>query len=329
MLELMNGIRSLLEVRRAVESGEQVLIIADNEGGPIWIGQLIMNVVNSMGAEAVLTVITPQEISGQEALKIAPQEPPASVAAAMKLVNAIFRITDKTSPVHTNARKEATAAGARYYVVHPSLADELKQGVSVADLRLIKERTESLAQRLTQANVARVTNPSGTNITMSLTGRVGIALNPMSRLVGNLHNYAEAAIAPVEGTAEGIIVIDVAVVQWGYLLRKPLRCAVKAGRVVDISGSAEDANRLRKMIATDENSNNIAELGIGTSHLESAPMQGTRRDAARIGTAHIGIGRNHDIGGTTRSHIHMDGLMEQVTIELDGQTLLKNGALLI
>lgn len=321
MLDLMKGIRSLLEARMAVKPGEQVLVIADDEGGAMWVGQLIMNVVNSMGAEAVLSVISTRE-------RIGPREPPPSVAAAMKSANTIFRVTDKNPLVHSNARRDATAAGARYFIVHPSPVDELKQSVSVAELGLIKERTESLAQRLGKAKVARVTSPSGTNITMNLTGREGEAHHPLGSVVANLSNYAEAAIAPVEGSAEGIVAVE-AITQWGFRFKQPLRLTVKAGKVVDIAGSMQDAERLRKIVATDDNSSNIAELGIGTSHIIASPMQNFRNYAAGIGTAHIGIGRNNDIGGTTWSRIHQDALMEQVTVELDGHCVLREGGLQI
>lgn len=321
MLELMKAIRSMLKACKAVEAETQVLVIADSDGASMWMGQLVMNVVNSMGAEAVLTIITPPEITGDE--------PPPSVAAAMKSVNTIFRITDNVGLVHTTARKEATAAGARFYSIHPAQADDIKRGVLASDIRLISERTRSLTRRLTQANSARVTNPSGTNITMTLTGRKAVALEPLSQGVAGLPDYGEAAISPVEGTAEGIIVADLAIVQWKYLLREPLRLTVKAGKVVDISGSVQDADRLRQITARDENAINIAELGIGTSHIIPLPMHGIRRDAARIGTAHIGIGRNDDIGGATWSRIHVDALMDMATVELDGQCVVTGGALLI
>ena len=99
--------------------------------------------------------------------------------------------------------------------------------------------------------------------------------------------------------------------------------------MTDISGSTQDADRLRTIAATDENATNIAELGIGTSHIIPWPMHGTRRDAARLGTAHIAIGRSDDIGGKVWSNIHVDGLMSQPTIELDNQCVLREGTLLI
>ena len=53
------------------------------------------------------------------------------------------------------------------------------------------------------------------------------------------------------------------------------------------------------------------------------------RDGARIGTAHVALGRNNDIGGETLSDVHMDALMDKVTVELDGNRVLNNGVLLI
>lgn len=324
MFELIKGIQSIVETCMDIKPEERVLVIADTDPGPTLTGQLFMSVFNTMGADAVLAVMTPREFNAQE--------PPAAVAAAMKSVDTILCISDRFVLTHTDARKEATAIGVRYYNMRQIPIDDLKQGVSAEDIRLLKERTEGMAQVLTQADLARITTSSGTDITMSLAGRKGIALHPLgvlTRGVGGIPYYAEAAIAPVEGTAEGIIVFDLAFIDWGYLLREPLHCTVKKGRVVDISGYSGEVERLREMADKDENAANIAELGIGTSHIIPSPMRGIRRDAARIGTAHIAIGRNDDIGGTTWSRIHTDGLMSRVTIGLDGKCVLRDGELLI
>lgn len=321
MLNLINGIRSIIETCMEIKPGECVLIVADSECEPMWIGQIAMEVVNSMGAEAVLAVMAPREIAGHE--------PPAPIATAWKSVNAVLQISNRQGLAHTNARKEATAAGIRYYSMIQVPVDELKQGASAPDIRAIKERTETLARMLTLANRVRVTNPPGTNIAMELSGREGLALHPMSHAVASIPAYGEAAIAPVEGSAQGIIVVDLAPVGWGYLLREPLRLIVQAGKVVNVSGHNEDVDRLRKVAAADENASNIAELGIGTSHIMPVAMHGSRRDAARLGTVHIAIGRNNDIGGKTWSRIHLDFLMSQPTIELDGQLVVREGKFLI
>lgn len=321
MLDLLNGIRSIVETCMAVKPKERFLILADHECGPVWLGQLAMHVISQMGAEAVLSIIAPREIAGQE--------PPAAMAAAWKSVDAVLQISDRQGMTHTNARKDGTTAGVRYYAMIQVSMDEIRRGISSEDVRLIKQRTERLAQMLTEAGQARLTTPSGTDITMNLSGRKGAALHPLHPLVAPVPNYAEAAIAPVEGTAEGRIVVDLAAIGWGRLFREPLRLTVKAGKLVDLSGDSQDVARLRQIAATDENSGNFAELGIGSSHVMPAAMLGSRRDAARLGTVHVAIGRNNDIGGSTWSHIHLDFLMSQPTIELDGQCVMREGTLRI
>ncbi len=319
MFEIIDGIRSILEACEVVRPNDKVLVIADNEGRSMWLGQLVMNVATKMGGEAVLTVINPPEMHGG-------LEPPDVVAAAMKNANVSIRVSNKASLVHSTARKEASAAGARYNPIDIPLED-IKNGASVKDLRLIKERTETLAQMLTEAKEARVTTPGGTDLKLRMDGRPGIPLHPLSPLVGGMPYYAESAVAPLEGSAEGKIVVDIAFIDWQYVLLEPLVFTIEKGNVVDVTGPKREVDRLNEAFKTYENSRNIGELGIGTSHTVPLPIFGTRRDAARIGTAHFAIGRNNDIGGNTFSDIHWDMLMKQAMVELDGRCVLKDGSL--
>jgi leucyl aminopeptidase (aminopeptidase T) len=326
MLDLIKGIQSILEASMAVKPKERVLVIADDEGRSTAIGHAISHAATLVGAEPVLIIIPQLYLTRWEE---GATEPPASVAAAMKNVDVIFRVSEKINYAHTQARKEASDAGIRYYIIGQIPVDDLKQGVSAKDLRLIQERTDKVAESLTKAKGARIKSPLGTNLTLDLSGREGLAFTPLSQVVGGLPYYAEAAIVPVRGTAEGMIVIDLAILQWGYRLRDPLRITVRGGKVADISGSTQEAERLRRLVATDENASNIAELGIGTSHIIPWAIHGTRRDAGRIGTVHIGFGRNDDIGGEAWSRIHQDGLIDRITLELDGKCVLTGDTLLI
>jgi leucyl aminopeptidase (aminopeptidase T) len=48
-------------------------------------------------------------------------------------------------------------------------------------------------------------------------------------------------------------------------------------------------------------------------------------DDALLGTVHLAVGRNNDIGGKTLSAIHNDLLMTQPSLELDGVRVLEKG----
>ncbi len=319
MLDLLKGIQSIVEACMPIHPGERVLVIAYNEPRSMLVGEMIMSIAQSMEAETVLAVMTPREMAGHE--------PPASVAAAMKNVDAIIQVCEKASVAHTTARKEAAAMGVKFALMLDVPLDDLKKGVSTPDIQRIKDRTERLANILTKGKMARITTPFGTDLTLSLDGRESIPINPLGPGLYTIPYYAEAAISPIEGTAEGWIAADLAMRGWGHLLREPLRCRVKAGKVVEISGSTPDVERLRKIAATDENAALIAELGIGTSHIIPGEMKGTTQDFARLGTVHIAIGRNNDIGGKTLSRIHQDGLMSMPTLEVDNVCVLKDGVL--
>ncbi len=164
MLELMKGIQSILEASRAVKPKERVLVIADDDGKSIEIGHSIVNAASLMDADPVLIIINPSHLTRWEE---GATEPPAAVAAAMKSVDVIFRVSEKVNYAHTNARKEVTDAGIRYYIIGQVPVDDLKKGVSAEDLRRIQERTEKVAESLTKARVARVTSALGTDLTMS------------------------------------------------------------------------------------------------------------------------------------------------------------------
>jgi leucyl aminopeptidase (aminopeptidase T) len=319
MLDHLRGAKLLVETCAKVKAGEKVLVLVDDEAFPVRIGTLLMDIVNAMGADGVLTV-----------MKMRPgaaTEPPRVVAAAMKSVDVVMYITNRHGMAHTNARKDATAAGVRTYQMVAVPEDYLLRDITGADIELIKNCTLQFAQKLTAASRARVTSPAGTDITMSLEGRQALAIHPLSEVVGGLPDYAEAAIAPVEGTAEGHLIIDIGFLGWEYIFKEPLRCVVQSGKVVDVSGWEEDANKLRKIITSDENASNIAELGIGTSHTIPRVYRATRRDGAMSGNVHIAVGRNNDMGGQTWSGVHHDGLIDRPTVELDGAVVVRDGEL--
>ncbi|MCI0398788.1 MAG: hypothetical protein L0322_28200 [Chloroflexi bacterium] len=43
------------------------------------------------------------------------------------------------------------------------------------------------------------------------------------------------------------------------------------------------------------------------------------------GTIHVAIGRNDFLGGKNLAPIHIDGVVSQPTVQVDGQVLIDNG----
>lgn len=75
-----------------------------------------------------------------------------------------------------------------------------------------------------------------------------------------------------------------------------------------------------------EHGRSLAELGIGTN--PAAILTGNvLEDEKVIGTAHLAFGTSAGLGGVNAAGVHIDGVMLQATVEVDGQRLLDNGRL--
>lgn len=326
MLRLIKILEFIAQYCLKISPRERVLLLSDTYAASMRLAQYLFEIALSMGADAVLMVMPPFQVSGQE--------PPNLVASAMKGSQAVIFVTQGFGPGHSQARVEANQAGAR--VAHlVDITEEhllnINLNLMLEDLRVIEARTLKLADMLTAAKTAHVRSSIGTELSMSLHGRTAIALYPTSgKGLYGVPDYAEAAIAPVEGSAEGLVVVDGSIPGWQTPLSEPLRWKVERGIVTDIQGSAKAVERLTKTLDTDANGRNVAELGIGTSHLVSRDIQGKRPDAAIIGTAHVGLGKNSSIGGKTDCRVHLDGVFTGITrLELDGVAVIENEVLMV
>ncbi|HWN81388.1 MAG TPA: hypothetical protein VNM87_04785, partial [Candidatus Udaeobacter sp.] len=77
-----------------------------------------------------------------------------------------------------------------------------------------------------------------------------------------------------------------------------------------------------------EDGTNIAELGVGTN--EKAKLTGeVLEDEKILGTVHVAFGASAGIGGTVQVPVHLDCVVMKPTLELDGETIVSDGELLI
>jgi 2,5-dihydroxypyridine 5,6-dioxygenase len=252
-------------------------------------------------------------------------EPPDMVASAMTKADVVFQPVAK-SIAHTTATKKAREAGARVLVLPEYTEEMLISGGLEADFEAVKPLCEKMRDLLTNARTARLTTPLGTQITMSLEGRSGRALVGLTRERGGYSSppNIEASIAPVEGTAEGTIVVDASISSIG-LLSSPVTVLVKGGLAKEIKG-AGDAEKLRGILesAKDPKVYNIGELGIGLN--PKAKLCGLMlEDEGSLGSVHIALGSNADFGGNTKASRHIDLIISKSTLVLDDKTVLKDG----
>ncbi|MFH1486436.1 MAG: hypothetical protein ABIH46_10220 [Chloroflexota bacterium] len=320
MLEQTEAVKLIVDTCMRVKPEDDVLVISDDYARPTAIAQAISSYAKTRGAKVVTMVVPPRAIAAEE--------PRKTTDAAMRAADVMFMAAERVSiSGHSTAREDLAKKGVRQYSTNGVSEDYLRKPFSLEDIMDMTGRSERLAALYSQSDAVRLSTPHGTDLTFSIKGRPGKALNPISGIL--VPDYAEAAIAPLEGSTNGIIVYDGEMDGWGYTLSKPLVLKVANGRVVDVSGNPEDAARLQKIVSTDGNANNIAEFAIGASHTVPSRLSGTRYDCAILGFVHIGLGRNTLLGGTTISKIHIDGIMTSPTVEMDGKTIVRDGEVLV
>jgi leucyl aminopeptidase (aminopeptidase T) len=254
------------------------------------------------------------------------EEPPPDVAAALSEASAIALVT-QYSLSHTRARLEATRRGARVASL-PGINEEMFGRTIPIDYGYLERLGRALAAQLTEAELCRITAPGGTDVELSLRGREGRSDDGDLRVPGAFGNMpaGEAYIAPFEHEGEGTIVFDGSLASWG-LLDGPLTVSFAAGRAVTIEGGAAAAWLAETLDAGGESGRVIAELGIGTN--PGATITGLILEDEKVeGTIHLAFGTNTGIGGENESSVHIDGLVRDPTVELDGRVVMRDGRLL-
>jgi hypothetical protein len=144
----------------------------------------------------------------------------------------------------------------------------------------------------------------------------------------------EAYIAPIEGRAEGRVVINGSVPDRPLGPGEELVLTFEAGRLVKIDPSDSELARWLDRsefqdakAAGDPNWSNLAEVGIGVNPAVESLTGNMLFDEKAAGTAHIALGSNTSMGGATTSIIHCDLVTVAPTVMVDQQTLIDRGKL--
>lgn len=313
---LLKTAESIVKTSLAAKPREKFLVITDPETYPI--GNAFFNAGVKVGAETILTVIKERTRHGEE--------PPAPVAKAWENSD-LFIAPTKYSLTHTQARKAATQAGARGATMPGITASMFKAGAITADYSKVSQLCEKIGSLMDKTSKVRVTSKVGTDITMSIQGRLIDRDTGLLFKRGDFGNLpaGEVYTAPVEGSAEGTLVFDGAIASVG-ILKKPVTVTVKEGYATQIAGGPEATkfNGLLSAVSKKE-AYNIAELGIGCN--PNGRLIGIILEDEKVyGTVHVALGDNSTFGGTVQAGIHLDGIMLKPTMFLDDKVVIKDGA---
>jgi len=314
-LELSPVSRRIVEQLAEVTEGEEALVISDP--AKVGVGRAIANAARAVGADATLAVMPQLDAHGNE--------PPDTVAAAMEATDVAFTATTHAI-THTRARLAASDAGTRVVVLRGVTEEMMIEGGMNTDYEELRRVTAAVRDVFTAASEARVTSPAGTDVRVNVEGRQAFSLD------GYFHDYGFSALpggesptCPQKEGTDGTIVIDYSMDNIGHL-DEPIELTVENGTVTAIDGGSE-AEKLREIVdGAGGHPRNLAEFAIGTNP-DARLVGNLAEDKKKSGTVHFAVGDDTSLGGDLESEIHLDGLVLDPTVVLDGETIVDEGTL--
>lgn len=212
----------------------------------------------------------------------------------------------------TRARLGRWAFGA--YVDAAMFQQEL-----LADCAEVARHARELAHRLAGVDQVRLQTAAGTDLTFRIGGRplrleTGLLIEPGA--FGNLPG-GEVFVAPLENSAEGTLVVDLAL--GDIPLSEPVALHFRAGRVVATEGGPASAE-LAIRLGSDHWAWTMGEFGLGANRWARRCGPVTVAEKA-LGTAHVALGGNTAFGGRNPAATHYDCVVDQPLVLLDGKPL--------
>ena len=304
----------------AVRPGEQIMLLTDDGTDAEVVERLVAGIEARRGVPVVSRIPMPP---------LPGSEPPGTIAAAMCEAGAVIELTSLFIG-SSQARRAATRAGVRYLAM-PGVRWETfrDDGPLAVDFDAIRGDAERIGDAWGNASTFRLTTPGGTDLRGSVQGRPGRVLHGLARDDGDYMAPPdiEAGTAPVEASSEGTVVIDADLLFMGQgPLPSPVALVIAGGELVATEG--EEAGRLRDMLArcADDRMTNLAEVSMAFNPLGTVCGVPMETESAR-GTAHIALGNSIAYGGTVDAVAHLDCVMRDATLELDGRPVMAEGEL--
>ncbi len=185
---------------------------------------------------------------------------------------------------------------------------------------VIKDREQLSGRKL------RITAPGGTDISLQVMDPFVL---PCQVSGENRHAFlppAEITFGVVQGSAQGKLVVDVTVGEFGTpsaglvdplgLVDEPVHIRVEDGYATEITGG-DIAARLKRCFEPYGKADRLViELGFGLSQGQPTGMIGA--DECLQTTCHFGIGDDFFYGGTNPANTHLDWVIKNPKVEIIG-----------
>jgi leucyl aminopeptidase (aminopeptidase T) len=244
-------------------------------------------------------------------------------------------------PFRDNVRKSAWNHGCK--VAHmPGISKDTLLLANV-DYQILSEQCEMLALALVKGHQIEIISEDH----LGKQYRLVSSLQPWRRFPiisdgviqkgswGNVPS-GETYIAPLEGTAEGQIVIDGSVP--GYVIQPGEEIVLHFHHGNLTHWTPSDSPVIQHLVKTqfeyaktkgDQRWVNLGEIGIGANPRVHSLTGNPLLDEKKYGSLHIALGDNQDMGGEVSSDIHCDMVCLRPKVLIDDKVILRDGRIVM
>ncbi len=219
------------------------------------------------------------------------------------------------------------------------VTEEIMKDGMCADYSKVHEMSDKVEGLVQKARVIEVTTLAGTNLTaefnpddpgLKWVNSKGEYHNPGTW--GNLPD-GEVFTCPVK--VNGTMVVDGVLgdyfsEKYGLLNEKPITIDIRESRVATIRGNEEIVADLERYVWQGENSDRVGEFAIGTN-VGLTKLIGNLLQDEKYPGIHIAFGdpSGHKTGATWSAKSHIDGVLLNCTIKVNGKTIMQDGKFVI
>jgi aminopeptidase len=215
----------------------------------------------------------------------------------------------------------------------PGISEELMRTGMCADYEEVQRISAAVGEMVREATEITVTTPAGAEFTAEFSPALKWVVCDGVLRAGKPSNLPEGEVftCPYR-IREGVIVIDGILgdyfsEKYGLLDETPVTWEVRDGRVRKVSCAHEGLkNELDVYMAQDENASRIGEFAIGTNTGVDRLVGNMLQDEKFPGV-HVAVGEPlpRETGADWTSDVHLDGVLKDVTIDVDGQAIMRDG----
>ena len=319
-----------------VQPGEKVVLVTDREC--LEIGKALEKVVAKV--PATITTFVMEDFGERPEDGSKPLAFPEVIAKAYENADvSIYAASGKRGELKSFRVPMLSAIEARPRMRHAHMINITKQVMELGMSTNYDEiqRLSALVYDIVhKATKARVTSPAGTDFTVKLNPSWNWIISDGRVVAGKWKNLPDGEVFTCAESADGKAVIDGCLGDYfselGTCETFPVTVEMKDGKVTKLTCEARPQleKELNEYISQDENACRVGEFAIGTN-VGLDRIIGNLLQDEKFPGVHIALGHGYPekTGSPWHSNAHIDLVMRKVTIEIDGQVIMRDGKFLI